>query len=144
MKKSFIRECLEYDQASGLKKQKHLLWQSSMKALSKVPQLQSKTVYKLEHYVKTIKEFDCDRLEHVSAAQIKELALCNFIANKQNLVMIGNPGTGKTYLSVALGMKACNLGLNARFYTAANLSNELIEALDTHRLLKLEKTDCRL
>jgi DNA replication protein DnaC len=36
-------------------------------------------------------------------------------------------------------MKACNQGLNVRFYTAANLSNELIEALDTHRLLKLEK-----
>lgn len=90
-------------------------------------------------YVKTIEEFDCDRLEHVSAAQIKELASCDFIANKQNIVMIGNPGTGKTHLSVALGMKACNQGLNVRFYTAANLSNELIEALDTHRLLKLEK-----
>ena len=90
-------------------------------------------------YAKTIEEFDCDRLEHVSAAQIKELASCDFIANKQNIVMIGNPGTGKTHLSVALGMKACNQGLNVRFYTAANLSNELIEALDTHRLLKLEK-----
>lgn len=90
-------------------------------------------------YVKTIEEFDCDRLEHVSAAQIKELASCDFIANKQNIVMIGNPGTGKTHLSVAFGMKACNHGLNVRFYTAANLSNELIEALDTHRLLKLEK-----
>ena len=78
-------------------------------------------------YVKTIE------------AQIKELASCDFIANKQNIVMIGNPGTGKTHLSVALGMKACNQGLNVRFYTAANLSNELIEALDTHRLLKLEK-----
>ncbi len=90
-------------------------------------------------YVKTIEEFDCDRLEHVAEAQIRELATCDFVANKQNIVMIGNPGTGKTHLSVALGMKACNQGLNVRFFTAANLSNELIEALDTHRLLKLEK-----
>ncbi len=90
-------------------------------------------------YVKTIDEFDCDRLEHVTEAQIRELASCDFVTNKQNIVMIGNPGTGKTHLSVALGMKACMQGLNVRFYTAANLSNELIEALDTHRLLKLEK-----
>ena len=90
-------------------------------------------------YVKTIEEFDCHRLEHVTEAQIRELASCDFVANKQNIVMIGNPGTGKTHLSVALGMKACMQGLNVRFYTAANLSNELIEALDTHRLLKLEK-----
>ena len=53
--------------------------------------------------------------------------------------MIGNPGTGKTHLSIALGMRACMLGMNVRFYTAANLSNELIEALDNHRLLKLER-----
>ena len=53
--------------------------------------------------------------------------------------MIGNPGTGKTHLSIALGLKACMQGLNVKFYTAANLSNELIEALDGHRLLKLEK-----
>ncbi len=90
-------------------------------------------------YVKTIEEFDCKRLEHVSEAQIKELASCDFVSSKQNIVMIGNPGTGKTHLSVALGMRACMQGLNVRFYTAANLSNELIEALDTHRLLKLEK-----
>lgn len=90
-------------------------------------------------FAKTIEEFDCNRLEHVSEAQIKELASCDFVANKQNIVMIGNPGTGKTHLSVALGLKACMQGLNVRFYTAANLSNELIEALDTHRLLKLEK-----
>ena len=90
-------------------------------------------------YVKTIEEFDCERLEHVSEAQIKELASGDFVSSKQNIVMIGNPGTGKTHLSVALGMRACMQGLNVRFYTAANLSNELIEALDTHRLLKLEK-----
>ena len=90
-------------------------------------------------YVKTIEEFDCDRLEHVSAAQIKELASCDFIANKQNIVMIGNPGTGKTHLSVALGMKACNQGLNVRFYTAAN-----DRSTGYSQAAQARETDCKL
>ena len=90
-------------------------------------------------YCKTLEEFDFSYLEHVSEAQIRQLASCDFIQNKQDVVMIGNPGTGKTHLSIAQGLKACIQGLNVRFYTAANFSNELIEALDGHRLLKLEK-----
>ena len=90
-------------------------------------------------YTKTLEEFDFSYLEHVSEAHVLQLASCDFILNKQNVLMIGNPGTGKTHLSIALGLKACMQGLNVRFYTAANLSNELIEALDSHRLIKLEK-----
>jgi len=90
-------------------------------------------------YVKTIDELECHRFEHMSEAFIKELASCDFMDKKQNIVMIGNPGTGKTHLSIALGIKACMQGRNVRFYTAANLSNELIEAQDNHRLVRLEK-----
>ncbi len=90
-------------------------------------------------YTKTLEEFDFSYLEHVSEAQIRQLASCDFVKKKQNVVMIGNPGIGKTHLPIALGLKACMQGINVRFYTAANLSNELIEALDGHRLLKLEK-----
>lgn len=90
-------------------------------------------------YQKTFDEFEVDRLEHISEAQIAEIATCDFVKNKQNIVMIGNPGTGKTHLSIALGINACMQGMNVRFFTAANLSNMLIEALDNHRLLKLER-----
>lgn len=79
-------------------------------------------------YVKTIEELDFKRFEHMDSAFINELAACDFISKRQNIVMIGNPGTGKTHLSIALGVKACMQGMNVKFYTAANLSNELIEA----------------
>jgi DNA replication protein DnaC len=69
---------------------------------------------------------------------VHELASCDFIAKRQNIVMIGNPGTGKSHLSIALGIKACMQGMNVKFYTAANLANELIEAQDNHRLIRLE------
>jgi DNA replication protein DnaC len=61
------------------------------------------------------------------------------VSKRQNIVMIGNPGTGKTHISIALGVKACMQGLNVKFYTAANLSNELIEAQEYKKLMKLEK-----
>lgn len=90
-------------------------------------------------YIKTMDELDICRFEHMNEAFIKELFACDFVTNKQNIVMIGNPGTGKTHLSIALGVKACMQGMNVKFYTAANLSNELIEAQDNHKLMRLEK-----
>jgi len=90
-------------------------------------------------YIKTIDELDCSRFEHMTEAFVHELASCDFVSRHQNIVMIGNPGTGKTHLSIALGVKACMQGMNVKFYTAANLSNELIEAQDNHKLIRLEK-----
>lgn len=90
-------------------------------------------------YMKTIDELDCSRFEHLSEAFIHELACCDFVSKRQNIVMIGNPGTGKTHLSIALGVKACIQGMNVKFYTAANLANELIEAQEYKKLIKIEK-----
>ncbi len=90
-------------------------------------------------YIKTIDELDSSRFEHISEPFVKELASCDFIKKRQNIVMIGNPGTGKTHLSIALGIKACMQGFNVKFYTAANLANELIEAQEYKKLIRLEK-----
>lgn len=90
-------------------------------------------------YIKTMEELEYNRFEHLEDAFLGELGTCDFISRRQNIVMIGNPGTGKTHLSIALGVKACMQGMNVKFYTAANLSNELIEAQDNHRLVRLEK-----
>lgn len=91
-------------------------------------------------FMKTLDEFDYSRLEHVSKGYIQELASCDFIKSRQNIVMIGNSGSGKTHISISLGMKACYAGFNVRFYTAVNLANELAEAVQCHRLSKLEKS----
>ena len=90
-------------------------------------------------YIKTFDEMDLSRYEHVSDATFHELASCDFVSKRQNLIMIGNTGRGKTHCSIALGIKACMQGMNVRFYTAANLSNELIEAMEYKRLLKFER-----
>ena len=92
-------------------------------------------------YLKTMEEFDCSQLnDAVSPLFLQELASCQFIKNKQNVIMIGNPGRGKTHLAIALGLKACADGYNVLFKNAATLSTELCEAKDNYRLGKLERS----
>lgn len=90
-------------------------------------------------YIKTMDELDMSRFEHLDPAFLHQLATCDFVSKRQNIVMIGNSGTGKSHLSIALGLKACLAGMDVRFYTAANLSNQLVEAQEYKRLMKLEK-----
>lgn len=91
-------------------------------------------------YLKTIDEFDCSQLNGtISPLFINELATCQFIKDKQNVVMIGNPGRGKTHLAIALGLKALNEGFTVLFKNAATLSTELCEARDHYQLGKLER-----
>lgn len=90
-------------------------------------------------YTKTLDEIDPSHFEHLTESFIHQLASCDFVSKRQNIVMIGNPGTGKTHLSIALGVKACMQGMNVKFYTAANLSNELIEAQEYKKLMKIER-----
>ncbi|WP_158023619.1 ATP-binding protein, partial [Domibacillus antri] len=56
-----------------------------------------------------------------------------------NVLFIGSSGTGKTHLSIALGHLAIEQGYSVRYYTAARLSNELMEAQYEKRLLQIEK-----
>lgn len=90
-------------------------------------------------FMKTLDEFDFTRLEKVSSSFIWELGSCDFVRNKQNIIMVGNPGSGKTHLSIGLGLKACQAGMNVKFYTASNLVNDLTEALQLGRLGKFER-----
>ncbi|WP_281519065.1 IS21-like element helper ATPase IstB [Acidaminococcus timonensis] len=90
--------------------------------------------------LKTLEEFDLTRLEHVRPEYVKQLASCDFIKRHENLVMIGNPGTGKTHLMTAFGVKACLLGWKVIFCNATTLATELCEAHDDYQLRKMEKT----
>lgn len=69
----------------------------------------------------------------------EELCSLRFIENKQNVVLVGAPGTGKTHLASGLGRKACELGYEVRFYRVAHLVEELEQALHTNRLSAFRK-----
>ena len=91
-------------------------------------------------FQKTLHEFDMSQLnESVSPIFLQELASCKFLQERQNIVMIGNPGRGKTHIAIALGIKACLQGYRVLFKNASTLSTELTEARDNYQLGKLER-----
>lgn len=91
-------------------------------------------------YQKTLEELDVSRYDgEITENFLAELGSCKFVEDRRNIVMIGNPGRGKTHLAIALGLKACTLGMTVLFKNAATLSTELCEAKDNYSLGKLEK-----
>jgi len=83
---------------------------------------------------KELADFDFSCLPQLNKAQILDLARGEFIQQKQSLILIGNPGLGKTHLATGLAAAACRAGRRVRFWTAAGLVNELLQAQDEHRL----------
>ncbi len=70
---------------------------------------------------------------------VLELARCEYILRRENILALGNSGTGKTHIALALGLAACQKGFTVAFTTAASLVNQLMEARDERRLLKLQR-----
>jgi len=70
---------------------------------------------------------------------VLELARSEFIVRRENALLLGNSGTGKTHIALALGLAACQKGYRVRFTTAAAMVHELIEAKDEKRLLRYQK-----
>ena len=85
-------------------------------------------------FQKTLESFDWKFQPSIEPKVIKELATGRFIADGENVLLLGPPGVGKTHLAVALGMSACALGLRTMFTTAAGLITTLGKALYENRL----------
>ena len=73
-----------------------------------------------------------------------ELARCEYIERRENVIAVGNSGTGKTHVALGLGLAACQRGMSVGFTTAASLVHELMEARDERRLLNLQRQLSRL
>ena len=89
--------------------------------------------------VKTLDTFEFPALPKLNKKLVLELARCEFIDRRENVLALGNSGTRKSHLALALGMAACQGGYRVRFTTAAALVNELLEARDERRSLRFQK-----
>jgi len=88
--------------------------------------------------LKTLDGFDFATLPSLNKALVIELSRGGFVDRRENVIFMGSYGTGKTHLATAIGVAACRQGKRVRFYTAAGLINELLEAHAQLRISKLE------
>ena len=89
--------------------------------------------------VKSLDSFDFKAMPSLNKMMVLELARCEYIERRENVIALGNSGTGKTHIALGLGLAACQKGLTVGFITAAALVHELIEARDEKRLLRFQK-----
>ena len=84
--------------------------------------------------LKELADFDFSAIPSLNKAMILDLARGEYLQKRQSIIFIGNPGLGKTHLATGLALTACRNKHKVRFWTAANLVNELLQAQDEHRL----------
>lgn len=91
---------------------------------------------KLAHFPmpKTLDEFDFTFQTSIKKQILLHLAGLDFVRDHSNVILVGPPGTGKTHLSIALGLKACQAGYRVWFVTAVSLVAQLLEVQRVDRL----------
>ena len=94
--------------------------------------------------VKSLDTFDFLAIPPVNKQLVMELARCEYIEHRENVIAALNSGTGKTHVALGLGLAACQKGMSVGFTAAAALVHELMEARDDRRLLKRQRQLARL
>ena len=89
--------------------------------------------------VKSLDSFDFKAIPSLNKMMVLELARCEWIERRENVIALGPSGTGKTHVALGLGLAACQKGLPVAFVTAASLVHELMEARDEKRLMRLQR-----
>ena len=89
--------------------------------------------------VKRLDIFDFLAIPSVNKQLVVQLAHCEYVHRHENVIAMGNSGTGKTHVAPGLGLAACQRGISVGFTTASALVHQLMEASDERRLLNLQK-----
>lgn len=89
--------------------------------------------------LKTLDTFDFAAQPSINRPLITQLMRGEYLDQHENILLMGNPGTGKTHIATALGHAACAQGKHVRFHTVTGLVTQLIEARDSRQLERLHK-----
>jgi DNA replication protein DnaC len=90
-------------------------------------------------YIRTFDEFDWNAFSLPIANGIRELQSLSFVREGRNVILIGNPGVGKTHTAIALGVLACQANMSVLYITIPNLILELKEALKESEVVSYKR-----
>lgn len=88
---------------------------------------------------KSLDTFEFTAIPGLNKMLVLELVRCEYVLRRENIIALGNSGTGKTHIALSLGLAACQKGFSVAFTTAAALVHQLMEARDERRLIKLQR-----
>ena len=94
--------------------------------------------------LKTLEGFDFAAQPSLNRPLVLELMRCAYVANRENVLLVGNPGTGKTHLATALGVEACARGKKVRFWRVTELITQLMEAREERTLGRMKASLLKL
>ena len=89
---------------------------------------------------KDLSDFDFHAAPKVNKRKLLNLAQGEYLEKRENIVLIGPPGVGKTHLAIALGQEACRRSRRVKFFTAAGLTTAYAEAREERHVQRLETT----
>jgi DNA replication protein DnaC len=89
--------------------------------------------------IKTFEKYTFEDIKFPASLTADDIINCSFIPKRENLILYGNVGAGKTHLAIATGIAACDAGFRTRFWRTATLVNALIEAKNKGELSLLMK-----
>ena len=89
--------------------------------------------------LKTLDTFDLKAQPSINQELVRELSRGEYIDRRENVLLIGNSGTGKTHLATALGFAACQHGRKVRFFSATGLVTQLLERREDRELERFQK-----
>jgi DNA replication protein DnaC len=90
--------------------------------------------------LKTLESFDFKAQPSLNKMLVNQLMRGEYIIHRESIILIGQPGTGKTHLATALGIKACQMGKKVRFFRVSDLITQLLEAREEKQLLRMKKS----
>jgi DNA replication protein DnaC len=140
---TFLRE---YDKVSkqcaaeGIDHSRYLLRLAELEVIDRERRMVERRIKQARFpTTKSLDSFEFKSLPSLNKVMVMELARCEYINANENIIAVGNSGTGKTHIALGLGLAACQKGLAVGFVTASSLVHELLEARDDKRLLRLQK-----
>lgn len=93
---------------------------------------------------KTLEDFDFSAQTSLNKVLVGELMRGAFLDQRESVILLGNPGTGKTHLATALAMEACRRGKKVRFWRVIELVTHLMEAREERNLLRIKSQLAKL